>query len=105
MKRCGRRIVSDSRLEFDPALIKRLSREAAERLSGEDESVRMLVRALRCAWNTVLTPVQRSYMKEYYINTKTMAQIASENGVNKTTVSRTLRRARIRLRHVLQFYL
>lgn len=104
MSRRLRRYSAD-RLEFDPAFLSRLSADAAEKLSETPDGGRTVIRALRAAWQTALTQHQRIYMQEYYINRKTMQQIAAEYGVNKTTVWRTLRRARERLRSVLQFYL
>ena len=100
-----RRKVSAAVLEFDPVLVRRLSEDAAKQFSEEPDGGRAVIRALRSAWQTALTPHQRTYMQEYYINRKTMQQIAAEYGVNKTTVWRTLRRARSRLRSVLHFYL
>lgn len=104
MKR-GRYRVPCEVLEFDPALVGRLSADAEQRLSHEPDGGRMIIRALRRAWQTALTPVQRFYMQEYYIYRKTMAQIAADCGVSTGTVSRTLARARQRLRNALQCYL
>lgn len=104
MKR-GRYRVPCEVLEFDPALVGRLSADAEQRLSREPDGGRMIIRALRRAWQTALTPVQRFYMQEYYIYRKTMAQIAADCGVSTGTVSRTLSRARQRLRNALQCYL
>ena len=67
MKR-GRYRVPCEVLEFDPALVGRLSADAEQRLSREPDGGRMMIRALRRAWQTALTPVQRFYMQEYYIN-------------------------------------
>lgn len=97
--------VSCEVLDFDPAIVGRLSPEAKERLKHEPDQGRRIVRAIRRAWSAALTPVQRSYMQEYYVNCKTMRQIAEEYGVNIGTVSRTLSRARNRLRYTLKFYL
>ncbi len=104
-RRRGRKRVPCAVLEFDPSLIGRLSEEAAARLAKEPDGGRMIIRALRHAWDSALTPVQRSYMQEYYLYRRTMKQIAEQAGVSKGTVSRTLSRARIRLREALQYYL
>ena len=48
---------------------------------------------------------QRRYLLMYYNEVMTMREIAERCGVDITTVSRTLRRARMRLRRVLQYYL
>lgn len=102
--RGNRRRVSAQHMEFDPALIKRLV-PAAQTLSLRDdtENSRMLIHAVRMAWHAALTPVQRTYIQEYYINRKTMQHIAEEYGVSRGTVSRTLRRARDRLHNALQY--
>ena len=105
MKRRGRRRVPCAVLEYDPDLVGRLSDAAAEQLNREPDGGRMIVKALRQAWHSALTPVQRFYMQEYYINRKTMCQIAADCGVSTGTVSRTLSRARQRLRNALQYYL
>lgn len=87
-------------LDFDPELVQRLMR------GGEPapESNRPLLRAMRRAWAAELTPIQRRYLHDYYAETLTMQKIAARYGVNVATVSRTLRRARERLRRVLRYY-
>ena len=50
-----------------------------------------------------LTEKQRQYFLKYYIDRKNMQQIASEFGVNKSSVSRTLYAARKRLARVLAY--
>jgi RNA polymerase sigma factor (sigma-70 family) len=93
-------------LEFDPALVKRLAGADAEALTERlPDEERRIIRALRDAWYTALTPRQRLYMFCYYSKAMTMQRIAQAYGVNKATVSRTLRRARGRLRGVLHYYL
>ena len=94
------RRVSESALEFDPSLLARLH-------TGElpAESEHPLLRALRRCWQTALTPCQKRYLLLYYQQHMTMRAIAEQCGVDITTVSRTLKRARIRLRGILQYYL
>lgn len=106
-RRNGRRAVSADVLEFDPELVLRLSRKSEEAIFGEEDNPRreMLLRALRLAWHRELTDCQRRYLNYYYRDAMTMREIAERCGVNVSTVSRTLRRARERLRHVLQYYL
>lgn len=102
----SRRIISDQVIEFDPALVSRLSAEAKELMSqAPDENRQLIIRALRRAWNTALSPIQRSYLQEYYVNCKTMKQIAELYSVNIGTVSRTLSRGRNRLRETLNYFL
>mgnify|MGYP004617073725 FL=1 len=50
-----------------------------------------------------LTPRQREMLHLYYYEQLNMVQIAARLGVNKSTVSRTLCRARRRLHHILQY--
>lgn len=101
------RRVSAEVLEFDPELIRRLSRQTEEVLFGEEQDPRrrLLLRALRAAWIQELTDCQRLYLSHYYRDAMTMQAIAARYGVNVSTVSRTLARARNRLRRVLQYYI
>lgn len=57
------------------------------------------------AWDRELTKTQRKYLLMYYQEVMTMQEIADCCGVDRATVSRTLRRARLRLRRVLQYYI
>ena len=50
-----------------------------------------------------LTELQREALLGYYFQEKTMAQIAQERGVNKSTVCRTLHRAEEKLRRYLKY--
>ncbi len=50
-----------------------------------------------------LTELQRYTVIAYYFRELTMEQIARERRVNKSTVSRTLRRAEEKLRRYLQY--
>ena len=50
-----------------------------------------------------LTELQRQTLTAYYFHQRTIPQIAEERGVNKSTVSRTLRRAEERLRRYLRY--
>ena len=50
-----------------------------------------------------LTPLQRQAIVAYYFQQQTIPQIALERGVNKSTVSRTLRRAEEKLRRFLKY--
>lgn len=50
-----------------------------------------------------LTPLQRYTLIAYYFREQTIEQIAKERRVNKSTVSRTLRRAEDKLRRFLQY--
>ena len=50
-----------------------------------------------------LTQLQRQTLQEYYLRHLTIPQIAQEQGVNKSTVSRTLHRAEARLQRCLRY--
>lgn len=63
------------------------------------------MRLVRQAWSCELTDCQRSYLLCYYQDAMTMREIAESFGVTVPTVSRTLKRARARLRKILQYYL
>ncbi len=50
-----------------------------------------------------LTDLQRQTLLAYYFQEKTIPEIAAERGVNKSTVSRTLKRAEEKLRRYLRY--
>ena len=50
-----------------------------------------------------LTDKQRRAVVGYYIENKTLPQLAAEFGVNKSTVWRTLRRGEVRMRRLLKY--
>ena len=50
-----------------------------------------------------LTPCQKRTLSDYYFRQLTVVQIAKEQGVHKSTVSRTLKRAENRLRKYLKY--
>ena len=50
-----------------------------------------------------LTELQRQTLISYYFHEQTIPQIARERGVQKSTVSRTLRRAEQKLRRYLRY--
>ena len=50
-----------------------------------------------------LTELQRQTLTAYYFQRQTIPQIAQARGVNKSTVSRTLRRAEEKLRRYLRY--
>ena len=50
-----------------------------------------------------LTELQRQTLTAYYFHQQTIPQIARDRGVNKSTVSRTLRRAEEKLRRYLRY--
>ncbi len=101
----GRSRRSEIVLDFDPSLISRLTQQTEEVLFGKQpDGGRALRRAVRAAWNNELTDCQKRCLDLYYRERHTMKEIAQIRGVSVPTVSRTLRRARNRLRRVLQYY-
>ena len=80
---------------------------AWERENGEDNSEQLarLRRNLRKAREQELTTRQREMVSLYYDQGMTIPQIAEQLGLNRSTVSRTLRRARERLYRFLQYSL
>lgn len=77
------------------------------RQNAGDNSERLerLRRNLRQARERELTPRQRQMLELYYDQGMTIPQIAGELGLNRSTVSRTLRRARNRLYRFLRYAL
>ena len=74
--------------------------------AGDNESDLMrLKRNLRLAREEELTPRQRQMIQLQYAEKLTVTQIAQRLGVNKSTVSRCLRRARQTLYSRLRFTL
>ena len=58
------------------------------------------VRAILCF---ELSDCQRSVVEAYYFENKTIEQIAAEQGKNRSTVSRTLKRGLKNLQRYLQY--
>lgn len=80
---------------------------AWERANGEDNSeiIARLRRNLRKVRREELTKRQAEMLHLYYDLGWSMPRIALELGVNKSTVSRTLARARARLKRYLRYTL
>lgn len=74
-------------------------------LYGKDnaDSRRILIRNLRNAMKQELTPRQLLMMKLYFADGMKIPYIAEELGVNKSTVSRTLSRGKLRLQRCLKY--
>ena len=67
------------------------------------DQINRLKRNLTRALRQDITAKQRQYMMLYYGQNMSMEAIAKEFGVNKSTVSRTLKRGRQRLYHCLRY--
>nr|WP_325211452.1 sigma-70 family RNA polymerase sigma factor [uncultured Oscillibacter sp.] len=76
-----------------------------EHAADNSERLERLRRNLRRAREQELTPRQRQLLELYYDQGMNIPQIAGELGVNRSTVSRTLRRARDRLYRCLRYAL
>lgn len=61
------------------------------------------VRRMKNVIDRELTWHQRRMVMGYYYEKKTVTQLAAELGVNKSTVSRTLNRARRRMSRCLRY--
>lgn len=61
------------------------------------------LRRLRRVIEAELTPRQRQTLTAYYFGQQTIPEIAREQGVNKSTVCRTLHRAEARLQRCLRY--
>ena len=72
---------------------------------GDDnsESIRHVKNCLRVAMEELLTEKQKAYLLCYFFERKKMPEIAAEFGVNKSTVSRTIKKGRMRLKSALRF--
>lgn len=93
--------VSEKALEFD--------REFLAEISGENSTNRkrlnIVCRALKEAIRTDLTPRQREVLLLYYHKQMKMYQIAAMLGIAPSTVSHTIKRAKLRLKKSLRFYM
>ena len=69
--------------------------------AAEDDSYR--ARLLKLAITEELTPRQMQMAVMYYYRQKTVRDIAQELGVNPSTVSRTLKAAREKLKRCMKF--
>ena len=74
-----------------------------ENAPDNSEQYERLKRNLRKAINDDLTPRQRMMMEMYYFQKINIPAIANELGVNRSTVSRTLKRGRNRIRRCLEY--
>ncbi len=87
-----------ARTRFVP--IESAERELLNRLGG---SFKPDARLLRRIIADELTPVQLRYLEDYYFNGLGMSRVAELNGVSVSTVSRTLKRARERIRRAMSY--
>ena len=76
-----------------------------ENADDNQEQLERLLRNLRKARIQELTPRQQQMLSMRFEQNMSGAEIARELGLNRSTVSRTLRRAQERLRRCLQYAL
>ena len=76
--------------EYDGYLGPRLSRD-------------LQLKRLQRVIDQELTELQRRTVEGYYLEKKSMSELAQERGVNKSTVCRTLQRAERRMRRCLRY--
>lgn len=74
-----------------------------ENAADNREQYERLKRNLRAAIRDDLTPRQRQMMEMYYFQKTSVPDIARELGINRSTVSRTLKRGRERIRRCLKY--
>lgn len=66
-------------------------------------STKKQAQILRQILEQELTDSQRQVFMEYHFRRKTMAQIARERGVHKSTICRTLKRAEQKVKRITQY--
>ena len=71
--------------------------------SDNDEAISRLKRNLRLARQEELTPRQEQLLHLYFDEEMTMTEIARELDISKSTVSRTIARAKGRLERCLRY--
>ncbi len=70
-----------------------------------EEMLSRLRRNLRTARRQELTPRQSQLLRMYFEEEMTMTAIGAELGISKSTVSRTIARAKVRLQRCLRYSL
>lgn len=85
--------------------VKNLSVCSQENCMDNEADLTRLHRNLRKAREEELTPRQQEVLELYYDANLNISEIARQLQVNRSTVSRTLRRARERLQHCLRYSL
>lgn len=94
------RRVPEKSLEFNKYFV----REILGSESTNAEHLELAQRALRDILEHDLTDRQREMLMLYYYKGKNEEDVAQQLGVNKSTVSRTLDRAKKRIHKHLRFY-
>lgn len=95
----GARYNRGSRYAADMAVYARIMSEA----ESNDREISELKIKLTMALRQEVSPKQRLALRLYYVDGMKMTEIAEELGVDRSTVSRTLKRAENNLRRCLRF--
>ena len=90
---------------FDPIDIASLCLWRQEESGDNRERIRRLLSNLPLAVQQELTPRQREILRLRFTGGMSVTAIAEKLGLNKSTVSRCLRRGQERLRHFLEYSL
>lgn len=92
--------VTEKACEFNRDFVAQLMGEE----SGNGEHLQIARRALHDVLENELTSRQREVLLLYYYEGKKMPEIASQLHLNKSTVCRTIRRGKARIRQSMRFY-
>lgn len=74
---------------------------------NENRGEQRLSKVKKIVWRAIdseLTPNQRELLTEHYFNNKTMTEIARERGINKSTVSRSIKASREKIGFAIKNY-
>lgn len=96
--------MSKKRIAFNEAFIDQELFKTAQNQDENGPVRKMARRALREVITHNLTSRQKQFIMLYYYQNRTMEEIAAECGVNVSTVSRTLRRARNNIMERIKYY-
>ena len=75
-----------------------------ENLNSNSSLKKIAIRALKKVIEEQLTTRQKQFIVLYYYNNKNMVEIAKQFGVNKSTVSRTINRAKQKIYKYMKYY-
>lgn len=95
--------VSENTAYFDAGWIAAQTEKTESEIFGMEETAQNRSALVREAYQTCLTETQQLYFTLYYMKGMKLREIAVQCGVSESTVSRTVTRAKRRIRHVLQF--
>lgn len=88
-------------LEFDKKIIEMSTEDNAE---SNSEKIKKVKKVMLEVVKNDLTPRQKQLVMLYYYSNMTMVEIAEELGIDHSTVSKTLARARKNIMDRLKYY-